>query len=223
MLRILLASSAIALASCTSSLVNYEARVHVVQPGETLHTIAWRHNLDHQDLARWNRLSNPDLIYAGQRLRLTPVNGDEQQPASPPAPSRPRPLPRPPDLPPPAWQWPTDGSVVTAFGADDAVGSGIGIGGQAGQVIRAAASGQVVYAGSGLIGYGPLIIVKHNETFLSAYGHNQSLLVRQGDTVEQGQVIAHMGIGPGRSPRLHFEIRRNGVPLNPMALLGPAP
>ena len=83
----------------------------------------------------------------------------------------------------------------------------------------AAASGRVVYAGSGLIGYGQLIILKHNETYLSAYGYNASLLVKEGQSIRQGQRIATMGEGPERKPRLHFEIRRNGKPVNPRQFL----
>jgi lipoprotein NlpD len=96
------------------------------------------------------------------------------------------------------------------------VGSGIGIGGREGQPVRAAAAGRVVYAGGGLIGYGQLVIIKHDETFLSAYGYNSELLVTQGQDVASGATIALMGQGPGRQPRLHFEIRRNGVPVDPL-------
>jgi lipoprotein NlpD len=117
---------------------------------------------------------------------------------------------------PPRWSWPTDGSVVARFGGNDAIGSGIGIGGRAGQPVRAAAAGRVVYAGGGLIGYGQLVIIKHDETFLSAYGYNAELLVTQGQEVARGATIALMGQGPGRQPRLHFEIRRNGVPVDPL-------
>ena len=93
------------------------------------------------------------------------------------------------------------------------------IAGKSGQPVRAAASGRVVYSGSGLIGYGQLIIVKHNNTFLSAYGHNASLLVKEGEAITKGQRIATMGEGPERKPRLHFEIRRNGKPVNPRQFL----
>ena len=85
--------------------------------------------------------------------------------------------------------------------------------------MRAAAPGRVVYAGGGLIGYGQLVIIKHDETFLSAYGHNSQLLVTQGQDVARGATIALMGQGPGRQPRLHFEIRRNGAPVDPMLFL----
>ena len=90
---------------------------------------------------------------------------------------------------------------------------------QSGQTVRAAAAGRVVYSGGGLIGYGQLIIVKHNDTYLSAYGHNASLLVEEGDNIKKGQRIATMGEGPGQEPRLHFEIRRNGKPVNPRQYL----
>ena len=98
-------------------------------------------------------------------------------------------------------------------------GTGMLIGGKTGQPIRAVASGHVVYSGDGLIGYGKLIIVKHNDTFLSAYGHNASLLVKDGETITKGQRIATMGeVSPNES-RLHFEIRRNGEPVNPRRFL----
>ena len=93
------------------------------------------------------------------------------------------------------------------------------IAGKSGQPVRAAASGRVVYSGSGLIGYGQLIIVKHNNTYLSAYGHNASLLVKEGEAINKGQRIATMGEGPGQGPRLHFEIRRNGKPVDPRQYL----
>lgn len=220
------------LSACASSLPNYETRgVHVVQPGETLYTIAWRHGLDYRELARWNGLSNPDFIVVGQRIALTPgaAGGGaasatptaRAEPARNPQPSRtaaPTPLPQDPA---PGWHWPTPGRVVSAFGTSNGLGNGIGIAGELGQRVNAAAAGRVVYAGSGLIGYGQLVIVKHNDTYLSAYGHNQRLLVGQGDTVAAGQQIAEMGLGPQREPRLHFEIRRNGQPLDPLTQVRP--
>jgi lipoprotein NlpD len=114
------------------------------------------------------------------------------------------------------WSWPTDGRIVARFGADDGIASGIGIGGRDGQPVRAAAAGTVVYAGGGLIGYGQLVIIKHDEIFLSAYGYNSELLVTQGQAIARGATIALMGQGPGRQPRLHFEVRRNGTPVDPL-------
>ncbi len=211
--------------ACTSTLVDYDARTHIVQTGETLYTIAWRYGVDYRSLAAWNNLTNPDLIFAGQRISLSAPSRTSSSPPQPVvetvarAPRRPAPLPDPPVLSAPRWQWPTQGRIVSQFGQREAIASGIGIGGRAGQSINAAASGRVVYAGSGLIGYGQLLIIKHNDTYLSAYGHNSRLLVDQGETVELGEKIAEMGLGPERNPRLHFEIRRNGVPVNPFQYL----
>ncbi len=205
----------LAVGGCTSSLLNFESTSHVVQPGESLYTIAWRYRLDYQDLARWNDLENPDLIYVGQRLSLRAAGATRPAQVSSGSP-QPRPLPPAPNLAPPIWQWPAQGELVRAFGADSGLGNGIGIGGSMGQAIRAAAAGRVVYSGSGLIGYGQLLIIKHNDTYLSAYGHNNRLIVGQGDLVERGQTIAEMGIGPERRPQLHFEIRRNGSPVDPL-------
>ena len=109
--------------------------------------------------------------------------------------------------------------MVSAYGSASGTGKGIAIGGVVGQDVRAAAPGRVVYAGDGLVGYGQLLIIKHNDTYLSAYGHNDRLVVAEGDTVERGQVIAAMGMGPGRLPQLHFEIRRNGTPVDPLGHL----
>ena len=117
------------------------------------------------------------------------------------------------------WQWPVRGPVVSPYGAAQGTGGGIGIGGALGTDIGASAPGQVVYAGGGLAAYGNLIIIKHNDTFLSAYGHNDELLVSEGDAVQQGQVIARMGMGPERQPQVHFEIRRNGTPVDPLERL----
>jgi lipoprotein NlpD len=142
----------------------------------------------------------------------------QRRSAAPPARSSQTPPRRsaPPAAPPPRWSWPTDGRIVAAFGSSDGIESGIGIAGREGQPVRAAAAGRVVYAGGGLMGYGQLVIIKHDETFLSAYGYNSELLVTQGQDVASGATIALMGQGPGRQPRLHFEIRRNGVPVDPL-------
>ncbi len=117
------------------------------------------------------------------------------------------------------WSWPTDGAVLRRFGDRSGLSNGVGIGGSAGQDIRAAAAGRVVYAGSGLQAYGQLVIINHDNEFLSAYGYNAELLVAQGETVSLGQRIARMGVGPERRAQLHFEIRRNGTPVDPLAQL----
>ena len=192
---------------------------HIVRKGDTLHAIAFRYGKDTNDLARWNRLGDGSLIYPGQVLRLTPPSGSG--PSARRRPEQNRELPPIPAQPPPAWDWPTNGRINVEFGGNPGPGTGILIDGRAGQPVHAAASGVVVYAGSGLIGYGQLIIVKHNDTYLSAYGYNKSLLVREGQSINKGQQIATMGEGPERKPRLHFEIRRNGHPVNPRQFLTP--
>jgi len=189
---------------------------HIVRRGETLFSIAWRYGKDPADVSRWNRLGDGSLIYPGQVIRLTPPSG--RAGTSTQAKNK-EPLPKIPAQPPPPWMWPTSGRINVEFGGKPGSGTGVLINGKAGQSIVAAASGRVVYAGGGLIGYGQLIILKHNDTYLSAYGHNAKLLVKEGQTVTKGQRIATMGEGPERKPRLHFEIRRNGKPVNPRQYL----
>ena len=197
-------------------------QTHIVRRGETLFAICWRYGKDPTDVAAWNRLGDGSLIYPGQVLRLTgPPNAASSSSSRRPSTSSPgaKPLPRIPAQPAPDWRWPTVGRVDVGFGEKPGPGTGVLINGQSGQSIHAAAPGSVVYAGSGLIGYGKLIILKHNETYLSAYGYSESLLVREGDAISQGQKIATMGEGPERKPRLHFEIRRNGQPIDPQPFL----
>jgi lipoprotein NlpD len=118
-----------------------------------------------------------------------------------------------------AWRWPADGQVVGGYVAGDQMRQGIDIAGQSGAPVRAAADGTVVYSGNGLIGYGELIIVKHNASFLSAYGHNRKRLVGEGDRVKAGQQIAEMGRTGADRDMLHFEIRYNGKPVDPLRYL----
>ncbi|MBO9663523.1 peptidoglycan DD-metalloendopeptidase family protein [Dokdonella sp.] len=118
-----------------------------------------------------------------------------------------------------AWRWPADGQVVATFVAGDQTRQGIDIAGKSGDPVRAAADGSVVYSGNGLIGYGELIIVKHSPGFLSAYGYNRKRLVKEGDAVKSGQVIAEMGSSSASRDSLHFEIRKNGKPANPLDYL----
>jgi lipoprotein NlpD len=211
-----LVTAALVLAACASR-EGWRADQHIVRSGETLYSIAFRYGKNPADLASWNRVGDGSLIYPGQVLRLSPPAGGVAAPSgrSP----APKPLPEIPSQPPPPWAWPTNGRVSVEFGGRPGTGTGILIDGKLGQPILAAASGRVVYAGSGLIGYGKLIILKHNDTYLSAYGYNASLLVAEGETIKKGQRIATMGEGPERKARLHFEIRRNGQPVNPRQYL----
>ena len=215
---------AVLLAGCGGAAVRWDSYGdrHVVRQGETLFSIAWRYSKDPTELARWNGLGDGSLIYPGQVIWLKPVASSAtaksgQQPQS--ASTKPKPLPSIPSQPPPRWQWPTSGKVVSVFGGRNGLDTGLLIAGSRGQPVRAAAKGTVVYAGSGLSGYGRLIIIKHNDTYLSAYGHNESLLVREGEMVNQGQRVATMGERQGQQPRLHFEIRRNGKPEDPLKYL----
>jgi len=117
------------------------------------------------------------------------------------------------------WQWPSDGDVVSEFGQGDSITAGIDIAGEKGQSVRAAGPGIVVYAGSGVRGYGNLILLKHNDQFLSAYAHNDSLNVSENDVVEAGEVIATMGDSDAEDVRLHFEVRQEGQPQDPLEFL----
>jgi len=209
--------------------------VHVVVRGDTLHGIAFRHGLDYRDLVRWNRIRNPDLILVGQRLRLTPpASAKAPPPKTQPSAARPAPPAKPrveagaapvaPRAPAPAtrggkpqWSWPASGKATRATTVTG--NRGLEIRGQRGQEIKAAAAGAVVYSGSGLRGYGELIIIKHNDTFLSAYAHNESRLVEEGQRVKGGQLIARMGDSEAREVMLHFEIRRNGKSVDPLQYL----
>lgn len=216
----------VTLGGCGHQATRWEHESYTVRAGDTLYAIAWHFGLDHRDLARWNALGSGDVIYPGQRLRLRPGTANtrvdtppasRRQPADS-APARNRPA-APAGRAPLQWQWPARGRVLAAFGDPASVGKGIDIGGRQGAPVLAAADGRVVYAGSGLVGYGKLIIIKHNDTYLSAYGHNATLLAGQGELVTRGQRIAEMGIGPRRSAMLHFEIRVDGEAVDPIRFL----
>ncbi|MDX1455006.1 MAG: peptidoglycan DD-metalloendopeptidase family protein [Gammaproteobacteria bacterium] len=230
MRRLLLVSLLVMLTACGSSLYRWEEtqgdaradQAYEVQKGDTLYSIAFRYGLDFRQLAKWNDIGSDYTIYPGQQLSLLP--GDGSLAAAPREPTRPAQAAAPPS--PRAttssgitWQWPTEGSLLATFGANNATGKGIDIGGIVGDDVRAAAAGKVVYAGSGLIGYGKIIIIKHSEEFLSAYGHNSELFVSEGEQVEQGERIAKMGRGPESRPLLHFEIRINGKAVDPLPYL----
>ena len=120
-----------------------------------------------------------------------------------------------------AWRWPNGGKVIGGYVAGDQTKQGVDIAGSAGDPVQAAADGEVVYSGNGLLGYGELIIVKHNAKFLSAYGHNRKRLVSEGDKVHAGQQIAEMGSSSASRDELHFEIRKDGKPVNPLDFLPP--
>lgn len=203
-----------------------------VQRGDTLYSIAFAYGLDYRDVAAWNGISPPYRIYPGQRLRLrggaARVASADRGPR--PAPPEPRPVPRSQERPRPTpdptperralrWQWPTQGSVIRGFSATDNGKKGIDIAGRLGQPVRAAADGEVVYTGEGVLRYGKLIIIKHDQTYFSAYAHNRVLLVAEGQQVKGGQPIAELGSTGTTRPMLHFEVRRNGQSVDPLAYL----
>jgi lipoprotein NlpD len=218
---------------------DYASETYVVRPQDTLYGIAWRHDLDYHDLARWNHIGSDYRIAVGQILTLRPpARGAARPPLARPAPPAPanqtetRPPPERPPLasaapsaslpfaaaPDAAWVWPTE----HASPPRPVPGGGILLFGVLGQPVRAACRGRVVYAGSGLRGYGNLIIIKHGDSLLSAYAHTRELAVREGQEVLAGQPIAQMGTGPHQIPALYFEIRLNGKPVDPLPYLADA-
>ena len=230
------------LVACVSNKSNrvyydYDHGYHTVLIGETLYSIAWRHGLDYKRLASWNKIRPPYTIYAGQRLRLTRPRATSKTYAqrraakstkstsksknstlnktakkSQTSKKVSKPIKH-------EWGWPTKGKVISTYSTKVGGNKGIDIEGKVGQDIFAASSGKVVYSGNGLLGYGNLIIVKHSEQFLSAYAHNKKLLVKEGGAVTRGQKIAELGSTGTKTPKLHFEIRRNGKPVDPLKYL----
>jgi lipoprotein NlpD len=221
---------------------------YTVRPGDTLIRIALDSGQNWRDIARWSNLDNPDVIAVGQVLRVAPPAGNAVElAATRPAAAGSAPVARgpasgalvasvPPATPPAsaasasqpavptgedeiAWNWPTAGAGMVLAGFDEQRNKGLDIGGKPGDPVLAAADGRVVYAGAGLRGYGNLIILKHNNTYLSAYAHNQALLVKEDQTVRKGQKIAEMGNSDADRVKLHFEIRRQGKPVDPARYL----
>ena len=210
---------------------------YTVRRGDTLYSIAWQHGLSYRELASLNGIGYPYTIFAGQQLRVSPalrvVSASKPAVAKPGPVARPLPTPVPTPQPaPPAqaaekslpavvsnWVWPAQGKVLSGFQPDSPGKKGVDIGGRHGQSVMAAADGKVVYSGSGLVGYGRLIIIKHSDSLLSAYGHNSKLLVKEGERVKAGQLIARMGSSGTVGTRLYFEIRKDGKPVNPLRFL----
>ena len=230
---------------------------HTVRKGDTLYAIAWEYDLDYRDLAAWNGVEHPFVIYPGQvfTLRGSPRKADggaasaavsivalpepskishravESAPGAVAADSVPdagsgtdrsRAGVPAPDVfdgaaPVGKWHWPTKGKVIGSFGK--AGEKGIQISGGYEQPVLAAADGRVVYSGTGLVGYGRLVVLKHNKNFFSAYAHNSRILVEEGDVVKGGQRIALMGSSGSDKVKLHFEIRRDGKPVDPLRYL----
>ena len=217
---------------------------YVVQRGDTLYSIAFRFGWDWKTLAARNGIPAPYLIRSGQIIRFggapavahtrgpvpvarqTPVVSAaapvQAKPVQSQAPVKPAPAVTPIISTPRSaagWGWPSRGAVIGRFSSNGSLNKGIDIAGELGEPVLAASDGSVVYAGSGLRGYGELVIIKHSDTYVSAYGHNRRLLVREGQQVKVGQSIAEMGSTGTDRVKLHFEIRRQGKPVDPLQYL----
>ena len=221
---------------------------YVVRRGDTLFSIAFRYGWDYKALAARNQIPEPYTIRPGQTIRFDgrsnstssgvvavpgratsttstqtsasgsvkttviskPVATVPSVSAPPAGPAGPAPK---------GWTWPSNGVLIGKFSSNGSLNKGIDIAGDLGQPVLAASDGSVVYAGSGLRGYGELVIIKHSDTYVSAYGHNSRLLVREGQQVKAGQTIAEMGSTGTDRVKLHFEIRRQGKPVDPLQFL----
>ena len=193
---------------------------YVVKPGDTLYSISWRYGLDYHDVAAWNHLGSDYRIHPGDRLALAAPKGSLQRPATGTASAHSAyAVSSSPSSGPLQWAWPVEGQVVRLFHAGNSLAKGVDITSAQGTEIHAAGGGKVVYAGSGIVGYGKLIIIKDSEAFLSAYADNDQILVKEGDLVRGGDRIATMGLGRDNRPVLHFEIRYNGTPVDPLNYL----
>lgn len=206
-------------------------KIYTVAVNDNFYSIIWQFGLDAEAVAKQNNLRKPYKLNPGQKLRLPanktnkvvvakitkqpqpkkPAVGDKKPKIITPAKSKPQVAPR-------AWHWPAKGRVISKFSSANGQ-NGISIAAPAGAGVRATAAGEVVYAGNGLRGYGNLVIVKHSPEFLSAYAHNRKILVREGERVAAQQTIAQVGDSGANRVKLHFEIRKNGKPIDPLRLL----
>ena len=217
--------------SSSAGSIDPDARWVRVEKGDSLYAISRRYDISINELAQLNQLKKPYTIHPGQTIFLKPLRSSTtvKKPATKTtrsstakpktsAPSRsqstayqwPKTV---------RWQKPANGKIIKKFNRNKSDAKGIDIAGKRGDPVLASAGGKVVYSGNGLISYGNLIIIKHNKTYLSAYAYNERLLVKEGDVVKAGQKIATMGNKEKSSPQLHFEIRRNGKPVDPLRYL----
>lgn len=222
-------------------------QVYVAQAGDSVYTIGWGFGVDPDAIIRWNQLQKPYAVQPGQWVRLHGRDGRDggdaatrevialnrvNARATPPAVQVVSDIPQPTVSTPTvggavvrfsasagSWHWPAEGRLVGQFSPQQGR-KGIQIAGTAGSPIRAAAAGEVVYVGQGLRGYGNLIILKHGAGYLSAYAHNQAILIHHGQSIARGQPIATMGHSGAAVNLLHFEIRKNGKPVDPTRYLG---
>lgn len=206
---------------------------YVVQKGDTLYGIAQRYSLNYIRLAQANNIPAPYHIFPGDtlflreapRLATAPAVKPASKPTAKPAATKSaaaKPAPKPaensvPYTQPGPWIWPVKGKIIKTF--DNGLNKGVDVVAAIGTPIRSSKAGTVIYAGSQLKGYGNLIIVRHDARYLSAYAHNREIFVKEGQQVNQGDVIAELGMSGTQTPKLHFEIRQDGKPINPLGLL----
>jgi len=199
-----------------------------VRKGDTLYSISWRYGMNYKTLAKINNIRSPYKIYVGQKIRFktTKKTAQTTKKKTPTTKkitakkvvSKTKAVSKPANTS-VGWRWPTHGKVISTYSKSAAGRKGINIAGTSGQKVIAAAAGKVVYSGNGLARYGNLLIIKHNDVYLSAYAHNKTLLVKDGQQVKAGQKIATLGRTGTQRDQLHFEIRRNGKPIDPMQFL----
>jgi lipoprotein NlpD len=224
----------------------HSADYYVVKRGDTLYSIALDHGGDYREIAQWNRLEDPTRIQVGQQLRVTPPAGQVQVAAvqvpgrvesrpleATPLPARPEPKAVPPaaakapaSVPAPAapvassnalFSWPAKGRVLAEFAEPRR--KGIDIDGKPGDPVLAAAAGRVTYVGTGIQGMGKLVVIKHDNGFITVYAHNKDILVKEQQAVSRGQKIAELGSTDAERPKLHFQIRKGAAPVDPLLFL----
>jgi len=229
--------------SASAQIASKGSATYTVANGDSLYKISFVTGQDWREIARLNGIKAPYVIYPGQVLILRPVTASTPSPRSTSkstavatpraAPSSPpltatqsKPAQKPaskPAAPRPAkagaWVWPASGKMFHAFSAGAQPHKGIDLSGQRGDPVYAANNGTVVYAGNSVRGYGNMLIIKHNATYLSAYAHNSRLLVGEGQAVKAGQQIAEIGDSGTDRLKLHFEVRKNGQPVDPLSVL----
>lgn len=204
----------------TTSKPTIQQSQYIVKKGDTLYSIAWRHNLYYRDIAKWNNITTPYTIYPDQVIslvaaKLASSKATKKQPKQEPSKQVKKTAKLSKGL--IKWQWPIKGQLIKEKVA--VVNKGITISGSRKQKIKAAAAGEVVYSGNNVLGYGNLIIIKHNEVYLSAYAYNSEILVREGEQVKLGQIISVIGQDNIGRTVLHFEIRKNGNSVPPLKYL----
>ncbi len=202
---------------------DWRPRHYRVKKGDTLTEIALNHGLSYRELAKWNNISNPDLIGIGMKLRLTPRLSSQTESGNNMAAKK--------NLEPSvigeskdgrskyiSWIWPLRGKIIYEFGAGENT-KGVGIASNSNLAVVASAPGIVVYSGNGIRAYGKMIIIKHNFMYLSVYAHNRLIMVKEGQSVAQGQKISEIYFSSNKENGLHFEIRRRGRPVDPKTML----